>query len=80
MRAMGASDDAAFQGIIISLVLYDAAHAVPEETWKYIMTKSRDQNLPSFFAGLQDNPNARHFLAKKFKQNYNSVRLSPSSC
>lgn len=79
MRAMGASDDTALQGIIISLVFYDAAHAVSEETWEYIMTKSRDQNLPSFFAGLQDNPNARHFLAKKFKQNYDTVSLSPSS-
>ena len=44
-----------------------------EEVWEYIMTKSRTQNLPSFFRGLQANHGARHFLAQKFKENFDTV-------
>lgn len=63
MRAMGATDDAALR----------------EETWEYIMTKSRDQDLFYFFVGLQENPKSRHFLAEKFKENYDDVRFPFSS-
>ncbi|GJE96509.1 aminopeptidase [Phanerochaete sordida] len=44
-----------------------------EETWSYIMTKARDQDLYSYFAGLQGNPTARHFLAEKFKADYDTL-------
>ena len=39
------------------------------------MTKSRDQDLFYFFSGLNENYGSRHFLAEKFKANYDAVRL-----
>ncbi|GJE97967.1 M1 family metallopeptidase [Phanerochaete sordida] len=57
MRAMGASHD----------------KALLEETWDYIMTKSRDQNLFYLFAGLQENFAGRHFLVRKFEENYDAL-------
>ncbi|KIP12371.1 hypothetical protein PHLGIDRAFT_32955 [Phlebiopsis gigantea 11061_1 CR5-6] len=44
-----------------------------EKTWEYIMTKSRNQNLSSFFRGLQTNYDARRFLAQKFKENFDTL-------
>ncbi|EKM55868.1 uncharacterized protein PHACADRAFT_256779 [Phanerochaete carnosa HHB-10118-sp] len=54
MRALGASTDRSLQ----------------EETWKFITTRARDQDLYYFFAGLQGNHAARRFLAEKFKTDY----------
>ncbi|GJE97965.1 ERAP1-like C-terminal domain-containing protein [Phanerochaete sordida] len=44
-----------------------------EETWSYIMTKARDQDLYIYFRGLQSNPTARRFLADKFKADYDDL-------
>ena len=38
------------------------------------MTKSRDQDLFYYFVGLSMNPHTRHFLVKKFRQDYDAVR------
>jgi len=54
MTALGASADKALQ----------------ETTWKYIMTKARDQDLYYFFVGLQRNHTARRFLVENFKADY----------
>ena len=58
MCAMGAAQDTSFL----------------EETWQYMMTKSRDQDIPYYFMGLAANANARHFLLRKFRQDYRIVR------
>ena len=40
------------------------------------MSKSRDQDLFYFFSGMNENYKSRHFLAEKFKENYDAVRYS----
>jgi hypothetical protein len=47
-----------------------------EETFQYILTKARDQDLHTFFTGLRSNPVTRRPLAKFFMDNYASVRSS----
>ena len=47
--------------------------ALAEETWEYIMTKSRDQDIFYFFSGLQSNPKTRHFLVEHFRKDYDKV-------
>ncbi|KAI0792895.1 hypothetical protein C8Q75DRAFT_751852 [Abortiporus biennis] len=44
--------------------------ALAEETFDHIMTKSRDQDVFYYFAGLGQNRKTRRFLAQKFKENY----------
>ena len=39
------------------------------------MTKSRDQDIYYFIAGLSANRRARHYLAEKVKANFDAVRL-----
>ncbi|KAI0811123.1 leucyl aminopeptidase [Irpex lacteus] len=41
-----------------------------EETWKYIMTKSKDSDVPYFFSSFRHNLGKRHFLLEKFRQDY----------
>lgn len=50
---------------------------VAEETWGYIMTKARDQDLFHFFIGIQENFGARRFLVERFEANYDTVRRVP---
>ena len=46
-----------------------------EETWDYLMNKSRDQDMFYFFIGLNINYKTRHFLVEKFKADYELVRI-----
>lgn len=50
--------------------------ALAEETWEHVMTKSRDQDIFYYFAGLHFNPKTRHFLVQSFRKNYDAVRCS----
>lgn len=45
------------------------------ETFDYLMTKARDQDLFYYFAGLQRNHKTRRFLASAFKEHYQTVRI-----
>ena len=63
MRAMGAIQDM----------------ALAEETWDYVMKNSRDQDLFYFFGGFMGNPGMRHFLLKKFREDYQAVWNFPRS-
>jgi aminopeptidase 2 len=59
--------------------------ALLEQTFAYILTKSRDQDITYFFRGLAGNFLARRPLAAFFKENYDvlykrfegSVSLQP---
>ncbi|KAJ3554813.1 hypothetical protein NM688_g2912 [Phlebia brevispora] len=57
MRAMGAPKD-------LSLA---------EETWNYILNKSRDQDIFYYFGGLAANHKTRHFLLEHFKKSYEQL-------
>ena len=46
------------------------------ETLGYIMTKSRDQDVIYFFAGLSRNNKDRRIVVEFFKNNYDAVRNS----
>lgn len=46
---------------------------VAEETWDIVMNKTRDQNLYVYFVAFSDNFTKRHFIAEKFKANYQAV-------
>lgn len=48
-------------------------HVNVEETWKYVMTKTRDQDLMVFFRGFFANHNKRHFLVNKFREDYDAL-------
>ena len=41
-----------------------------EETWDYVMTKARDQDLYQFFRSFWENALMRRFLINKFRENY----------
>ncbi|KAI0340189.1 leucyl aminopeptidase [Trametopsis cervina] len=45
-------------------------HTFLEETWEYLMTKARDQDVFYFFRALGVNPEARHYLVDKFHADY----------
>ena len=45
-----------------------------DETFEYIMTKARDQDVIYYYRGLGDNPKARKLAAEFFKENYDAVR------
>jgi aminopeptidase 2 len=47
--------------------------ALMQETFEFILSKARDQDLHSFFAGLGANPKARRPLVKFFKDNFETV-------
>ena len=47
-----------------------------ERTFKFFMSKSRDQDAMSFFRGLESNFKARRALARFFKDEYDTVRLT----
>ncbi|KAJ7343676.1 leucyl aminopeptidase [Mycena albidolilacea] len=47
--------------------------ALLDETFSYILTKSRDQDITYSFRGLQANTHARRRLAAFFKENYDSL-------
>ncbi|KAJ6558373.1 leucyl aminopeptidase [Mycena capillaripes] len=42
------------------------------ELFSYILTKARDQDVPSYFRGLEVNPFSRRLLAQFFKDNYDT--------
>ncbi|KAI0086651.1 peptidase family M1-domain-containing protein [Irpex rosettiformis] len=44
-----------------------------EETWKYLMSKSRDQDIPVFFRNFFQNHKKRHFLVDKFREDYDQL-------
>ncbi|KAI0693908.1 leucyl aminopeptidase [Cytidiella melzeri] len=44
-----------------------------EETWTYIMTKVKDQNIQDFFFGFWANAGKRRFLIDKFRENYDVI-------
>ncbi|KAJ7666625.1 leucyl aminopeptidase [Mycena polygramma] len=41
-----------------------------DKVFSYILTKVRDQDVPTFFLGLESNPISRPLLAQFFKDNY----------
>ena len=45
------------------------------ETWDYLNTKSRDQDLFYYFIGLQQNHKTRHFLVENFRKDYEKVNI-----
>lgn len=45
-----------------------------DETFEYIMTKARDQDVIYYYGGLGNNPKARKLVAEFFKDNYDAVR------
>jgi len=47
--------------------------ALLDQTFSYIQTKSRDQDVMYFFRALQSNVLARRRLAMFFQENYNSL-------
>ncbi|KAF7338457.1 Aminopeptidase [Mycena venus] len=61
IRAMGATRD----------------QALLDQTFSYILTKSRDQDIMYFFRGLQANTRARRQLATFFKDNYDAASFAP---
>ena len=44
-----------------------------KETFKFISTKARDQDVVYFFRGLSGNPKARRLLAQYFKEEYDAL-------
>jgi aminopeptidase 2 len=46
-----------------------------QETLDYILTKARDQDLHSFFRGLQSNIKTRRLLAKFFMEQLDVVSI-----
>jgi aminopeptidase 2 len=44
-----------------------------QETFDFMLSKARDQDLIYFFSGLKANPKARRPLAKFFKDNFETV-------
>lgn len=54
MQAMGATLD----------------HGARDDLWAHIMKKARNQDLFSYFSGLQANHSSRRFLAEQFKKDY----------
>lgn len=44
-----------------------------KETFKFISTKARDQDVVYFFRGLSGNPKARRLLAQYFKEEYDTL-------
>lgn len=46
-----------------------------EETWQYMMTKSKDQDIFYYFSGLHDNTDTRHFLVDSFRKDFDAVRV-----
>ena len=45
-----------------------------DETFEYIMTKARDQDVIYYYGGLGNNSKARRLAAEFFKENYDAVR------
>ncbi|KAJ7219096.1 leucyl aminopeptidase [Mycena pura] len=50
--------------------------ALLDQTFSYILTKSRDQDVVYFFRGLQSNPHARRKFAEFFKDNYDYASVT----
>jgi hypothetical protein len=46
-----------------------------EETFEYLLTNVRDQDVLYFFIGMQENIAARRLLAQFFKDKYDIVRF-----
>lgn len=54
------------------------SHNFAEETWKYVMEKSRDQDLMYYFSGLSSNVKMRRFLVTRFRESYELVWVTTS--
>ena len=77
MRAMGASPDLALARMSHDTFDYHScAQSYAEETWQFILTKSKDQDIVYYFLGLYENPSTRHFLVENFRKDFEPVSLA----
>ncbi|KAJ6558360.1 peptidase family M1-domain-containing protein [Mycena capillaripes] len=69
------------QDAAIATIGFTQDLSLVEELFSYILTKARDQDVASYFLGLEANPFSRRLLAQFFKDNYDifSKRFATNS-